>query len=68
MKIKKTITEKGKYETYINDKGKVMIHFMPIFSALKNFKNTKTMKVRKYKKVTFKVLKGNKLKMIKNKK
>ncbi|MDP2628985.1 MAG: hypothetical protein Q8P15_03755 [Nanoarchaeota archaeon] len=64
----KTITEKGTYEIYWNSKGEIIIQFKPTFSAIKKpFRNTKTIKIKKYGEVVYKVLRGNKLKLIKAK-
>jgi hypothetical protein len=66
----KNISEKGKYETYLNEKGEVITEFKPSFSAInKNAfkKGDKSIRLVKADEVVLKNLKGNKMKLIKTK-
>ena len=67
----KTITEKGEYEVYWNDKGEIIIHFKPKYRLFQKIKKpskyAKTLKLRKNEEVAYKVLRGNRLRLIKAK-
>ena len=66
----KNVTERGKYETYINGGGEVILEFKPSFSAInkKAFKkDDKTIRLVKAEEVVYKNLKGNRMKLIKAK-